>query len=180
MLLLYLVCDCEMVLMWPGILMLLTKFNWPLNDFNCATDVGHKLHRKWPAILDVASQIGASMLHFQLVERNECNWGKLNIFHIQRILNDCIQCIQLKVIPIPFLLKPFSFPLLAINMIMLKYFAILGITNCKEKKINDQRSSVHSASAINPQHIRTGIRVGVLVAVFHFLWSRSADQIDQM
>lgn len=29
--------------------MSLTKFNWPLNDFNCATDVGHKLQQlKWP------------------------------------------------------------------------------------------------------------------------------------
>lgn len=37
--------------------MLLTNFNWPLNDFNCATDVGHKLHGKWLVILDFALQI---------------------------------------------------------------------------------------------------------------------------
>jgi len=49
--------------------MLLTKFNWPLNDFNCATDVGHKLHCKWPAILDAGLQISPSMLHLKLVEK---------------------------------------------------------------------------------------------------------------
>lgn len=32
-------------------LMLLTKFNWPLNDFNCATDVAHKLQRKLPTTI---------------------------------------------------------------------------------------------------------------------------------
>lgn len=47
-------------------LMLLTKFNWPLNDFNCATDVAHKLQRKLPAtIAAVATQMRRKERDFQ-------------------------------------------------------------------------------------------------------------------